>query len=656
MANYLNRSRHYGLKVLLDGLLLAASFFLAYGLKRQTLVLDNAFLRFLSILFVSWLLITVLSKKFYLIDTRDYFRMIRPFWQSAVVLMVALTMILYMIEGVILSRLIVYGTLTMFCFSEIVILTVYWFLFPKNVGRMKPTRSILIFLLELVFINITFFGLYFLIKNTNRFSEHYQLALLGICVTWLIASLMFHRFRVSSPAVLLSMINPIWKSEVLIALVVCLAVLVFKIKKTPRTIILGSLFAFIVFENLILLVIHLFGKKRLLKNDDAGGIENSRIAERDIGFEKWWGKPAEKYHYNNGLFHSDLLKRKLQTTYLSKFPDLYHFLDEILDLSSFPLLESVFLYSPHLYNIDVLDNNSLGFFLNFEQVNNIRRINQAFIAVNERLKVGGIMVGCYQSLEQRKELIYERYPRFLNKAVNLIDFVFSRIMPKIPVAKKIYFALSKGFDRALSNTELGGRLYYCGFEILALKRIKHHLYFIARKVKNPSTDPHPSYGIFFKQRRVGLGGKIIHVYKARTMHPFAEYLHTEIMKRNDLESSGKVSNDIRIASWGRKLRAVYFDEMPMLVNWLCMELKFVGVRPLSESFFSTYPEDLKKERIKVKPGVFPPYYADLPGSIEEVWESERKYIQRFLKHPLRTDISYFFRGIYNIIFRHARSA
>ena len=84
-------------------------------------------------------------------------------------------------------------------------------------------------------------------------------------------------------------------------------------------------------------------------------------------------------------------------------------------------------------------------------------------------------------------------------------------------------------------------------------------------------------------------------------------------------------------------------------------MKLVGVRPLSETFFSVYPEDLKKARIKYKPGLIPPYYVDLPNSIEEVWESERKYLEKYKKNPIKTDLVYFIKSLNNILFHHAKS-
>jgi len=97
------------------------------------------------------------------------------------------------------------------------------------------------------------------------------------------------------------------------------------------------------------------------------------------------------------------------------------------------------------------------------------------------------------------------------------------------------------------------------------------------------------------------------------------------------------------------------DELPQVFDWMRGNLNLFGVRALSEHYFSLYPEDLQKLRIQFKPGLVPPYYADLPDSFEEVLESERLYLKKKQKSIFITDIQYFFRAIYNIIFKGARS-
>ena len=105
------------------------------------------------------------------------------------------------------------------------------------------------------------------------------------------------------------------------------------------------------------------------------------------------------------------------------------------------------------------------------------------------------------------------------------------------------------------------------------------------------------------------------------------------------------------------MRKVWVDELPMFINMFKGECKLVGVRPLSRHYFSLYTPEMQQLRTKVKPGLLPPFYYDrhTPETIDEVQASERKYIEAYLKAPLRTDLRYFFGTIGNIIFRRKRS-
>jgi lipopolysaccharide/colanic/teichoic acid biosynthesis glycosyltransferase len=93
----------------------------------------------------------------------------------------------------------------------------------------------------------------------------------------------------------------------------------------------------------------------------------------------------------------------------------------------------------------------------------------------------------------------------------------------------------------------------------------------------------------------------------------------------------------------------------MFINLFKGEMKLVGVRPLSRHYFDLYPKDLQELRIKVKPGLVPPFYADLPQTLEEIIESEREYLVSYQEHPIRTDFKYFFLAWYNILVKKARS-
>ena len=195
------------------------------------------------------------------------------------------------------------------------------------------------------------------------------------------------------------------------------------------------------------------------------------------------------------------------------------------------------LTTPTIEELDALKNDK-GFknILNINSFNNIRRINYYFIKVNELLPQGGIFVIGGMVSDVRKQVIMQEYPKFVAKIVYLFDFCWNRVCPKMNIMKKVYFAITKGKHREFPRPEIMGRLYSCGFEILSEQIIRNRFFVVARKVKEPTNDPNPSYGPLIRLRRVGKDGKLIGVYKFRTMHAIRStcnpiFTHTTICKR-----------------------------------------------------------------------------------------------------------------------------
>ena len=208
-------------------------------------------------------------------------------------------------------------------------------------------------------------------------------------------------------------------------------------------------------------------------------------------------------------------------------------------------------------------------------------------------------------MHQRNSRKWKKTIQFLKPMALIVDFIYKRLLPKLPVFKKLYFALTRGHNRVMSETEIIGRLFSCGFELKEKVEIQGLTYLISKKIREPYFDMNPSYGPIFKMKRIGYKGKIISVYKFRTMSPYSEYMQAKMILDNKLDKGGKIKDDTRVTIYGKFLRKYWIDEFPMILNWLKRELKFVGVRPLSEDYFSRYPADLKKLRIKTKPGLIP---------------------------------------------------
>ena len=179
---------------------------------------------------------------------------------------------------------------------------------------------------------------------------------------------------------------------------------------------------------------------------------------------------------------------------------------------------------------------------------------------------------------------------------------------------------------------------------------------MAKKVKAPSFDTNPTYAPMIRLKRIGLNGKLFKVYKLRTMHPYSEYLQEYIYERNELQEGGKIKNDFRISAEGKVFRKFWIDELPMLLNILKGEMKLVGVRPLSEHYFSLYSKELQVLRTKKKPGLIPPFYVDMPSTLDEIMASEIKYLKSYEKSPYKTDFFYLFKSLYNILIKNKRSS
>ena len=291
---------------------------------------------------------------------------------------------------------------------------------------------------------------------------------------------------------------------------------------------------------------------------------------------------------------------------------------------------------------------------NLRRINDIRYVNKFFEEVNKKLNQNGIFIGLLETKKLRKQRILCKYPKGINYFAYTIDFIIKRIFPKLPITKKLYFFLTRGNNRVLTKVEILGRLISCGFEIIEERNINGYLYFVTRKVKEPTFDMEPTYGPLIKLKRIGQHGNIIKVYKLRTMHPFSEYLQEYLYYKNKLQEGGKIKNDFRITKVGKILRKLWLDELPMLLNLFKGEIKLVGVRPLSYHYYNLYTEELKQKRIQFKPGLLPPFYADMPENLEEIMKSEMKYLKEFEKQPLKTDIKYFFLIFYNIIKKNGR--
>lgn len=288
----------------------------------------------------------------------------------------------------------------------------------------------------------------------------------------------------------------------------------------------------------------------------------------------------------------------------------------------------------------------------------VERLDEMLYVANYRLPEGSHLCCHSMTAALKRELTLRRYPWGISHLLVAWDYLWHRVCPKLKLTHRFYFAVTEGKNRTMSRVEIIGRLYRAGFEVVDERFREGEFFVVARKVAEPVDDTEPTGSPIIHLRRIGKGGKEIAVHKFRTMYTYSEYVQPYIYHYQNLERGGKFKDDYRVNFWGRVLRRLWLDELPMAWNLLRGDLKLVGVRPLSRQYFSLYSPELQQLRTQTKPGLLPPFYYEkhTPETLDEVQASERRYLEAYLQHPFRTDWRYFWGIIGNILFRRKHSA
>lgn len=135
--------------------------------------------------------------------------------------------------------------------------------------------------------------------------------------------------------------------------------------------------------------------------------------------------------------------------------------------------------------------------------------------------------------------------------------------------------------------------------------------------------------VLFIQDRPGLNGKIFKMYKFRSMTDMRD------------ENGKLLSDEVRLTSFGKKLRATSLDELPELFNIIKGDMAIVGPRPLLVRYLSRYDKH-QARRHEVRPGFTG--YAQVHGRNAISWK------EKFDKDVYYVDHISFF-GDWKIIFQ-----
>jgi lipopolysaccharide/colanic/teichoic acid biosynthesis glycosyltransferase len=198
---------------------------------------------------------------------------------------------------------------------------------------------------------------------------------------------------------------------------------------------------------------------------------------------------------------------------------------------------------------------------------------------------------------------------FLRRIV--FDFVQKRVATLSPIAGKENLPGSNGkrsphAASELSATSLRSPAWKSGLDItcilLSLPVWLPLMILLTLVTRIASPGP-----IFYRQERIGFGGRHFFIWKFRTMKVSAETQaherHFEKLMRVDCPMTKlDVCGDPRLAPFGRILRASGLDELPQIFNVLCGEMSLVGPRPCLPNEYAHY-EPRQRERVNGLPGL-----------------------------------------------------
>ena len=139
-------------------------------------------------------------------------------------------------------------------------------------------------------------------------------------------------------------------------------------------------------------------------------------------------------------------------------------------------------------------------------------------------------------------------------------------------------------------------------------------------------------GVFYRQERIGLGGKPFMLLKFRSMRPNAEL-------------QGKLTvgaRDPRVTRVGAFVRRYKLDEFPQFINVLRGDMTVVGPRPEVMEYVRHYTAEQRKV-LDYKPGITDLAsisYFEENKLLAKSMDPERTYLEEIMPNKIRINLEY----------------
>lgn len=146
-----------------------------------------------------------------------------------------------------------------------------------------------------------------------------------------------------------------------------------------------------------------------------------------------------------------------------------------------------------------------------------------------------------------------------------------------------------------------------------------------------ATSPGP---VFYAQKRIGLNGRIFHLYKFRTIMVLEPTPKLAEPEQSDEATATifTIRNHISITPFCRLLRKTGLDELPQLINVFVGDMSLVGPRPLPLDLYNeVVDEGWSRDRTSVRPGIVSLWAVQGKTSVNfEEWKKlDAEYLDRW---------------------------
>ncbi|MDP2806988.1 MAG: sugar transferase, partial [bacterium] len=229
--------------------------------------------------------------------------------------------------------------------------------------------------------------------------------------------------------------------------------------------------------------------------------------------------------------------------------------------------------TPKDLNFSYCGVKALGLYTNCHQAIDQLKVEKIFIPdLSRHLAIYGDLIN-YCRCRQIEVRVVSHRTDLLARVAGIYDMAgISLFRPHYHPAQKAYRAFKRTID--IIGSGLGLLLLSPVFGLTAIL------------IKLDSPGP-----VFFRQIRLGEGGREFKLFKFRTMFLGAEKNKHRLMEQNEADGPiFKIRNDPRITPVGRWLRRLSLDELPQLINVFSGEMSLVGPRPPLPAEVAQYKE------------------------------------------------------------------